>query len=107
MEYLDYKRNEMINELNHQNIKLVEIWHPSDPVNKFYYETGDFRQADKEIEFHEIKRCKDITGIVNEKSSQFINTPDFMRSVITEIENSKKPSITKRFHKDFVYVWHI
>ena len=108
MEQLNKKKVELLNELSsNQAIKVLEIWHPSTPNDKMFFETGDFRQATNETPFHELKRCKDITNVIDEKTSQFVNSPNFVQSVITEIENNMNLTISKKFHKDFIYIWHI
>jgi len=97
----------IFDELSHESINVLEIWHPEKPDEVQYFETGDFRPAEGNIQHHHLNRCKNITHIINQHKSVYINAPDVIKTIVTAISDLNTPNVQKKFHHSFVFVWHI
>lgn len=107
MKELVKRKKLLLDVLSNESVRILEIWHPTRPDEVFFYETGDFRPAAGDVNFHKISRCKDITHIIDQQSSVFANSKDQIRSILTAIENEKLSTVSKEFDKSFIWIWHI
>jgi hypothetical protein len=96
------KMQDLIEALNQNNIQILEVYDPDNRKDTLrYFKTSVFRPADGNTLFHSLSLGVDITQILDAQSSLFANTPNFIRQVITAIENQQD----KRFNRDFSGEW--
>ena len=100
------KMREVLESLNQNQLSVLEIYDPENRADTLrYFKTGVLRPADSHTHYHSISQCIDITDILSEQHSQYINSPQYIQSIITAIEK-RGMTVSRDFSASFRFVWY-
>ena len=100
------KMNDLIAALNASNIQILEVYDPENREETMrLFKTGVFRPASNESHFHSLSLCTDITEIMSDQHSIYVNSPNFIQQVITAIDRVER-RVSIDLSKDWRWIWY-